>query len=223
MVEFLAELEKSRRLLLEKVSSDIEGSVKVDQFLRFFLICLFSLALLASRSDADVVVDQQCLPEYWGEYSIALGAPMGQEFVPSLTMLSFVELWIINNPSSQDDTARVFVVIHPDSIQGTELARSSDVAIPKPFSDAVRFDFSPPVMLEPGRTYLIEARRSAGPGNPTLLWGDQIGSCPGVAGVWLGQRFPGGGDFWHRTGLEITPSRSASWGELKRRFGSWPE
>ena len=181
-------------------------------------LILFALALPAG-SNGEPVVDQQCLPEFWGYYSIAGGTPMGQEFVPEAGALGFVDLFVINTPASNNDTARVFVVIRADSIAGPELAASMDVAVPKPHEGPLRFEFPAPLPLEPGRTYVIEARRSAGPGYPALLWGNQAGACPGVTGFWLGRPFLDGGDFWYRTGYDPTPVQRTTWGTLKRAGG----
>lgn len=185
---------------------------------RALLASLFALACLAGPAQAQDLVDQECLPEFWGWYSIAGGTPIGQEFVPTFGSLTFVELWVFNDTSSLNDTARVFVVIHADSIQGAELGASKDVHIPKPFDDAVRFDFPDVIPLEPGRTYVIEARRSQGPGNPMLAMGDQLGACPGVRGWFNGVGFSNGGDFWYRTGIDPSPAVRATWGGLKQRY-----
>jgi hypothetical protein len=71
----------------------------------------------------------------------------------------------VNNPSSLDDTARVFVVIHADSLAGSEIGTSDEVFIPKP-----------------------------------------------------GRGFSSGGDFWYRTGDDLSPVVAGSWGALKRRY-----
>jgi hypothetical protein len=107
----------------------------------------------------------------WGWYAIQPGAPIGQGFVPAFAEMTFAELWVINEPASNDDTARVFVVVHADSIQGPALAASRDVWIPKPWDDAVRFEFPEPVALEPGHTYVLVVLRWAGPGNPAPALG----------------------------------------------------
>ena len=181
----------------------------------FVLVATCLNCFVASALRSEPIVDQECLPEFWGSYSIFGGDSMGQEFIPGAATLTFVELLVINEPASNNDTARVFVVIHPDSIQEPGIATSLDMPIPKPFTGEVHFDFPEPVSLDLGRTYVLEARRSAGPGNPLLWWGDQAGSCPGMSGIWQGRRFVNGGDFWYRTGYDVTPARPITWGQLK--------
>ncbi len=183
-------------------------------------IALFvALQVVAPPAGAEPVVDQQCAPEIWGSYTIAYGGPMGQEFIPTANTLTFADFLVNNEPASNNDTAWVYVVVHPDSIDGPEVGVSDAVWIPKPFYGEVRFPFPDPVSLDPGRVYVLEVRRSAGPGNPLLMWGDKTGSCPGVAAIWIGRRFPSGGDFWYRTGTDTTPVRAVTWGVLKQRYG----
>lgn len=180
-------------------------------------LCLAALGLVLFSAPVPAVVDQECTPEIWGTYSIRLGTPIGQEFIPAATSLNFVDFFVINNPSSLDDTARVFAIIRADSLGGPELGTSSQVHIPKPYETEVRLSFPNPVLLEPGRTYLIEAR-AVGPGNPLLAMGDQAGSCPGIRGYFQGQPLGNGGDFWFRTGLDLTPTVPSTWGLLKTRY-----
>jgi len=182
--------------------------------------CVCFLAVLLSCFSpvhAAPEIDQVCLPQIWGGYSILVGGPIGQEFVPSHTSLTFVDLWIQNSTSSADDSAYVYVVIRADSITGTELGTSNTVLIPKPFYDVVRFFFAVPVGLVPGQRHVIEAR-TQGPGGPLLAAGDLAGSCAGVSGIFLGHRFANGEDFWYRTGRDPTSVTEARWSHVKTLF-----
>ena len=182
-------------------------------------ISLFAGFALPAAADAQSdLIDQECTPEIWGTYSIRLGTPIGQEFIPAFTSLNFVDLWIVNDSSNLDDSARVFVVVRADSLAGPELGTSDQAFIPKPFDDAIRLPFPTPVALESGRTYLIEAR-AEGPGNPMLAGGDQLGACPGIRGYFQGRPFTTGADFWFRTGVDPTPVLPRSWGRLKAQYG----
>ena len=184
---------------------------------RAFLASLLALLPPAGIAGAQTVVDQQCTPEIWGLYSIPSGTPVGQEFVPAHGSLTFVSLWVVNGPGLPGDTARVFVVIHADSIDGAEVATSPSVHIAHPHDGEVRFDFGGVVALQPGRTHVIEAR-SVGPGNPLLAEGADLDVCPGVRGCFQGQGFSNGVDFWYRTGFDTTPVVRRSWGDLKLRY-----
>lgn len=184
------------------------------------LLALACAAFPIASLQAAPILDQSCEPELWGTYSIAFGGPMGQEFVPSVEELWQVDLFVINNPSSLDDTAQVYVVIHADSVQTPDLGASEPEWIPKPYEGVITFTFNEPVVMTPGRTYVIEARRAAGPGNPVLLWGNQLGSCDGVSGIWQGKRFADGGDFWYRTWYQSIPVESVTWGRVKGAAGA---
>lgn len=181
------------------------------------LCFLVALLLCSLPVHAAPEIDQVCLPQIWRGYSIAVGGPIGQEFVPTVSSLTFVDLWIQNGTSSADDSARVFVVIRADSIGGAELGSSDDDFIPKPFYDEIRLSFPMSVGLEPGRTYVIEARVQ-GPGNPLLAAGDLPASCPGISGIFLGKAFANGEDFWFRTGQDLTPVTPIPWSRWKILF-----
>lgn len=50
--------------------------------MRSGLWCLVILVLVAPAFAAPEI-DQACLPQIWGGYSILVGGPIGQEFVPT--------------------------------------------------------------------------------------------------------------------------------------------
>jgi len=179
----------------------------------------FAALAVAPAAAQDYVIDQQCSPEIYGAYSIRLGAAIGQEFIPTLAVMNVAEVLVVNGTTSNSAPADLFAVVHADSIAGPILGTSATTLVDDPFSGIVRLVFPVPVVLTPGALHVLEIRSMETIGNPMMRMGDQEGACPGVSGVFLGQRFYGGGDFWYRTGADAgLPARPASWGALKSLY-----
>lgn len=87
--------------------------------------------------------------------NIGAAAPIGQEFVPQRAALTevAVSIWPALSTTPSTDLQ---LVIHADSITGPAVAEQTAILGPLSAHVWQRYDFSPPVELTPGRTYVIE-------------------------------------------------------------------
>lgn len=178
-------------------------------------------ALAASRPAAagGYIVDQNHDPEIFGEWSIRLLGPTGQEFVPQRSWLNVVELWISHGFVFTEPPADVFVRLREATIDGAVLGTSAAVTLFDGHFAPVQFDFATPVELTPGHTYVIEAAvvDAPGSGNPLIGGGDNPTYAPGRAV--LNGNPSEANDLWFRTGA--TPDVAGSddsWGAIKALY-----
>jgi hypothetical protein len=177
---------------------------------------LAGLALVVTVPARAWVVDQAHTPEIFGSWSVAGMGPVGQEFVPALSPLNVVELWINHGYSGTEQPADLFVRVREGAIDGTILGESAAVRVEDGLFAAVRFDFATPIPLTAGNTYVIEARVVPGGGNPMVCGADAPGYAAGRI-ILLGN--PVAGDLWFRTGAtEDVGDEAASWGAVKALF-----
>jgi hypothetical protein len=116
--------------------------------------------------------------------------PLGQQFVPTLTSMNFLKLWLEDAASNDPATATVQVNIRAGSISGTVLGTST-VVVPAEINlsggtTLTEFDFSSPISLTPGSTYVIQAAEVNGTvDNASFGWvGGPLGNstyAPGEA------------------------------------------
>lgn len=85
--------------------------------------------------------------------------PFGQSFIPSLSSISFVRLFIGENSLSPQSS--VYVNLLSDSITGTVIATSSTIDFSGP-SGYTNFFFPNPISLAPGTTYYLQPVASSG-------------------------------------------------------------
>jgi hypothetical protein len=80
--------------------------------------------------------------------------PIGQSFIPTLRSLSSVEVYIgTSNPAFGDDT--ITCRISDSTLGGTVLGTASQF-VTDGFVGWLRFTFDPPIIVNPGSTYVIE-------------------------------------------------------------------
>lgn len=169
---------------------------------RWIGVWVVVLVLFAAGQSArgSQIVDQSYLPFHPNSgfdevYSLTtLGPvsnlPLGQQFVPTLSSLNFLKLWIEDAASDDPATASVQVNIRAGSISGTILG-SSTVVVPAEINLSggtmlTEFDFSSPISLTPGATYVIQAAEiNANVNNASFGWvGGPLGNstyAPGEA------------------------------------------
>ncbi len=88
-------------------------------------------------------------------WSIIVGAPIGQEFTPTFNSLNFVDLRMTDFTYPYIGGA-LSVNIRDDTITGTILGVSDPNLLPPGFSGVAHFSFPTPPALQPGSRYLME-------------------------------------------------------------------
>jgi hypothetical protein len=100
-------------------------------------------------------VDQENDYQGGGAQNLSYYAPMGQEFVPSLSALDIVEVWL-------NGYAGKFVVrIRPETIIGAVLAVSDTLVVPGGFKGVAAFEFER-VSVIPQQLYVMEIVQVSG-------------------------------------------------------------
>lgn len=186
---------------------------------------LFTLGLaltmgLSSRTASADIVDQANVGPIGGGFTVNAG-PIGQSFRPGLASLDFVELMVNDqNPNfgSGDDIA---VRIREADMTGTILGVSNTVFFADqpaltPFQtpELVRFEFTAPVALIAGNTYVWEVFRNGAESSDLGIFGTGFKNdayAPGVpyfeGAVYAGAEAPF--DLWFREGIATVPVPAA--------------
>jgi hypothetical protein len=171
-----------------------------------------AMGLCASSAAAGGTIDQRndaFAPNLFNGIQ-ALG-PIGQEFVPSLASLSFVELFTQDFDLANRSSETLEVDIHAATITGTVLGTSQPVTLPAGFEGVTPFAFSTPVPLVPGNLYVIEALA-----DPSHDWAvgrtdeGPLDTYPLGRPITLGvPQNPGTADLWFREGIGTVPEPSS--------------
>ena len=119
-------------------------------------------AMITNVASSQEYVDQECT-EVWTCYQIDHFEPIGQEFVPSVSPHTAVELYI-DDPNVGLPPDPITVNIREDTIDGPVVATVT-TTVPNAEPGWIRFQFPSSVGLTPGQTYVIEASTT------TALWG----------------------------------------------------
>ena len=172
---------------------------------RFHFIAVCAAVLLQPFIVAaqGILIDQSYSPSgiysYWS-LSYPGATPIGQEFVPALSSLDFVDLRLYGGGGSATGTFEVR--IHSGSISAPILAASSPASTTDGMERVTHFEFGAPVTLTPGSTYVIElAQLSAG-----SEWGVAEAFGGGYdAGrmLWGGLPSSQGRDLWFQEGVAV--------------------
>jgi hypothetical protein len=163
-----------------------------------------------------VVIDQSHTPEIFSAWSLAFMGPVGQEFVPTVSPLNVVELWISHGMEGSEPASDITVRVREGAIDGAVLGESLPVHVAGEVAEAMTFTFTTPVILTPGAVHVLEAVVAPGGGNP-MIGGSETPDYPDGRAILLGQPVPA--DLWFRTGAtEDVPSAATTWGALKALF-----
>jgi hypothetical protein len=128
------------------------------------------LLCAAQSASASPIVDQSYLPfnsagEAYNLWSNDGNLPLGQQFVPTLPSLSFVNLWLEDAATGTNGSGTIQVEIRSGSISGTILGTATAVVPPGRNTGGgntlTQFNFSSPISLTPGATYVIDAAQIA--------------------------------------------------------------
>lgn len=182
------------------------------------MVLLLAGGMLSASAPASAyVIDQGHTPEIFSEWSIAFMGPAGQEFIPALSPLNVVELWIAHGNLGAEPPADISVRIHEGAIDGTVLGESMVVRVQDELYGPVQFAFATPIPLTLGATYVLEAVVVPGGGNP-MICGGEIPDYPHGRVVLLGD--PVASDLWFRTGAtEDVAAEATTWGAVKALYG----
>ena len=171
-----------------------------------FATSVFSTFLLAASADAQgILVDQSNDQTPWWSltpWNLKVGEPVGQEFVPALSGLDFVDARFSEREGSASSLT-IQVLIREGSITGPVVGSSSQVTF---FGNVIqRFDFPSTVPLTPGQTYVMHFFHETPTdysiaADPTMSYfsGQAIRSGTPLDGY----------DLWFREGLVVVPEPS---------------
>ena len=131
--------------------------------------------------------------------------PMGQEFTPALTSLNFVNLMLMDFYGHGYVTGELAVSIHAGTITGPVLGTSESLILQPTFQGIGHFDFSAPVSLTPGATYVIQV--------DVLSGGDWGVGASGISTYVYGREIQSGvpvedNDLFFREGITVVPEPS---------------
>lgn len=181
------------------------------------------MVFASAALNAAQVIDQKNDGPYFGGFTLS-AAPIGQSFVPNLNSLDFVELLINDQNPGFGSGVNVAVNIRANDLNGSILGTSNTVLfhdqIPQLFQEAevVHFNFSSPVALSAGLTYLIEPVRVAGGSDSSDLgvlgtfW--QTDAYPSGQAYFQGAVYNGAEapfDLWFREGITVVPIPASVW------------
>lgn len=144
-------------------------------------------------------------------------SPIGQEFVPNLTYLDVVQLWIQDMKIGSTQPADFIVNIREGTIRGRILGTSATATLAGGFNGIVTFTFEA-VQLVPQTLYVIELVQGSGQG-----WGVKS-SGGGYSTYPRGRQILGGepqenNDLWFREGrVGTVPVQAVTWGQVKKSY-----
>ena len=167
-----------------------------------------------------VAVDQVNIPVSFStgqvyNLSSTSNTPIGQEFIPSLGAMDFVDLFIEDAGSGAGPGANVLVNVRSATIAGSIVGTSLTTFVPDGTntgggSTLTRISFASLVPLVPGSTYVLEVQQTGSivVGNSNFgLAGDNIGAGAYGNGRAIIDGNPvAGNDFWFREGVVPEPT-----------------
>jgi len=175
------------------------------------LVAATVFAMLQAAAQGTFVYDQQSSDEagamIGGGVYINQSAAPAQSFVPSLTGVGFIRLYINdNNPQDLLGTS-LLVNLRSNSLDGPILATSAIVPIPNGSLAPVNFFFGGNTPVTPGQTYYFDVQRQGGVDS----WTSNIAFYNYASGTlyYGGGPDASGRDMWFRSGLYV-PEPSTS-------------
>jgi hypothetical protein len=178
--------------------------------LKFIFSILLSMTGFA-HGQGTFIYDQQSSDEnniQEGGRQIQQNQPMGQSFIPTLSDVGFVRLFIGNGLFGDDSATTIYVDILTGSITGTVLGQSTAVLIPGGtlFAGPVDFVFTNPIPVVAGTTYYFQPVASI---SNLILNASQHYNYSGGTAYANGAIDPNE-DFWFREGIISVPEPSSA-------------
>jgi len=170
-----------------------------------FIQLLLVLSACAARGQGTLVYDQQVSnTNPPGGYNNIVPGPSGQSFIPSLSSVEFVQLYLADT-TYNGTGAIIYVSLWSGSLtNGTLLGSTAPILLPYGFVGLTNFVFSAPLTVAPGTSYYLQ---------PAIQSGDNfaVGIVPGSLYAKGMAYFNGaassGTDLWFREGI-IVPEPS---------------
>jgi hypothetical protein len=195
--------------------------------------CALALAIFLTggvSARAEQIVDQSYLPfhpasgfdQAYNVWSGSGNLALGQQFVPTLNSLTFVELWMEDAATGTNASANIQLNIRSGSITGTILGTAT-ATVPGGTNTSggttlTEFNFSTPIALTPGSTYVLDVSQIApivitppGQSNINFDWiGGPLGSSTYAYGdAYVSGTLKPGFDFAFEEGTATVPEPSA--------------
>jgi len=175
------------------------------------LLFVTMLTAFTTHGQGTLIYDQQSGDEnHLGETfaTIQGNEPIGQSFIPSLSSVAFVSLYLKDGSSGNNLGATVYVNLWSGSIGGTLLGSTDPVSMPDGFIGSANFFFSDSISLVAGTTYYFDVTIQSG----SDFWGiSQFNlNYPNGMEYFKGSSWPNS-DLWFREGVLSVPEPSPSW------------
>ena len=144
-----------------------------------------------------------------GGADIQQNQPIGQSFIPSLSFVGFIRLFIYNGLGGNTTAATIHVNLHANSITRPILSTTAPVFIPGGtlFTEPVNFFFASPVAVTPSTSYYFQ---------PIIEDNNNLGLSQSSSYNYLGGTVFAGGvsipsnDLWFREGVYVVPEPSSA-------------
>lgn len=190
-----------------------------------FFLATLCLTGLSARAQGTLVYDQQSQAKTWPSLYMAIiqsSQPFGQSFVPSLSSIDFIQLYI----NGADTDATIYVNLWsgsigdgillastlPDFISGGTVNPANPFSPSGAFVGVTNFFFSMPVTLTPGTTYYFQPIVEPGAGAVHVVMTDPtIGVDAYPNGLGFINGTPNAWDLWFGEGVVAAPEPSAVW------------
>jgi hypothetical protein len=167
----------------------------------YILQCALLAFTLPVQGQGAFVYDQQSITIVEGAAPIGpTYQPVGQSFIPTLSSVGFVELYLYEGDVLSSVGGTVYVNLRSESINGTIQGSTSAISLPDNFVGIVTFLFSTPVLLTPGMTYYLQPVIQSGSAGfaSYVTDGSYLGGAEIIQGVTIPDR-----DLWFREGIVV--------------------
>lgn len=174
-------------------------------------VFVFAFAVATASDLVDQANDSEIPSVGW---VIAGYSPVGQEFVPTLSEIDFVELFVENWSSS--NPASIEVVLRVDTVDGVILGETPAVSVSPGYTGVIRCAFASTVSIEAGSRHVLLVRDNSLSGTYLFDTSDLYSSGRLILD---GQPFDTE-DAWFREGVVTTGTSDpvSTWGAIKSLF-----
>ena len=173
-------------------------------------LCILLASVILGRCQQAFMYDQQSSTNETAGgvfVNIQSNEPIGQSFVPALSSVGFVRLYVSDSSFPTGSPATVYVNLLAGSITGTVLGATIPLDLSGGFYGFTNFLFSTPVSVTPGTTYYFQlVANSADDWRTSIIGVYGFDGTPYLNGVPYGS---GSSQLWFREGI-VVPEPSLS-------------